>query len=102
MSTLYDFIHTETKTLELPKASALSPETQTSLTALVANNLVVAKVQEDKAHKFAARLVELVASDTFLRELSDDIREPGLTETEDAFVARSRAVMMKLLDKHLS
>lgn len=101
MSSLYDFIQAERQTLTLPADAApgtLEQATMVTDTALV---LEESKMPADKALKFAKELTDLVASDSFLKELSQEIREPGLTESEEAFVMRCKDAMKKLLDRRL-
>lgn len=96
MSTLIDFIHDDEKR----KSLALPTPVSTMERSLVVS-LEDADVPEANALKFAKDLVKIIASDAFLKELSNEIREPGLTESEDAFVARSKAAMIKLMERHL-
>jgi len=96
MSTFIDFIREDEKR----NALALSKPKATMERALIVS-LEDADVPNDKALKFATDLVKLIGSEGFLKELSDEIREPGLTESEEAFVARSKATMIKLLERRL-
>ena len=96
MSTLIDFIREN----ETSNASALSVPQAAMERALVLS-LEDTDVPTDKALKFAADLAKLIVSESFLKELSAEIREPGLTESEDAFVVRSKEVMIKLLERRL-
>jgi len=102
MTTLLDFIKNERNTVESTGSSISTTAGQLALTKSFSLALIKAEVEEAQASKFANKLVELVSSDKFLKELSDEIREPGITETEDAFVERCKVTMKKLLDRHLA
>lgn len=102
MTTLLDFIKNERNTVEASGNSISTTAGQLALTKSFSLALIKAEVEEAQASKFANKLVELVSSDKFLKELSDEIREPGITETEDAFVERCKVTMKKLLDRHLA
>lgn len=102
MTTLFDLIKKERDTVETGGTSISTRGGQLALTKSFSLALIKAEIEEDQAGKFAKKLVELVSSDKFLKDLSDEIREPGITETEDAFVERCKATMKKLLDRHLA
>lgn len=102
MTTLLEFIKTERNTLEASGSSVSTKAGQLALAQSFSLALIKSEVEEAQANKFANKLVELVSSDQFLKELSDEIREPGITETEDAFVERCKVTMKKLLDRHLA
>lgn len=97
---LYHFVYDDQKKQALKLGNGEStpqPSNERAVIAILQN----ADVSKDQATKFTEGLVKIIGSDDFLRELSREIREPGLTESEEAFVARSKATMRKLLDKHL-
>lgn len=102
MSSLYHFLKEDQKTQALKLGDGPADQLAASAERAVVTSLEDTDVTQDQALKFAKSLVKIIGSDDFLKELSVEIREPGLTESEDAFVARSKATMMKLLDKHLS
>ncbi|WP_421955776.1 hypothetical protein [Polaromonas sp.] len=102
MTTLFDFIKKELNTVEAGGKSLTVKTGQVALTNTFALALIQAEVTQNQAEKFAKKLVELISSDQFLRELSEEIREPGITETEEAFVERGKSTMKKLLDRHLA
>lgn len=102
MTTLLDFIKKERDTVESGSTSVSTKAGQLALTKSFSLALIKAEVKEEQASKFAQKLVELVSSDKFLKDLSDEIREPGITETEDAFVERCKVTMKKLIDRQLS
>lgn len=102
MTTLLDFIKKERDTVESAGTSVSTRAGQLALTKSFSLALIRAEVEEEQASKFAKKLVELVSSDKFLKDLSDEIREPGITETEDAFVERCKTTMKKLIDRHLA
>lgn len=101
MNNFFDFLKED----QQGQALKLGDDPANKLVASTERALVLSlddtEVSQDQALKFAKNLVKIIGSDAFLKELSSEIREPGLTETEDAFVARSKAAMMKLLDLHL-
>lgn len=100
MTSLFDFIKAEQQVVSLP-SHAQSGDNGHAISTAVALTLQDAAVPSDKALKFAKKLNDLVTSDSFLKELSDGIREPGLTESEDAFVERCKKTMIDLIDKRL-
>lgn len=63
--------------------------------------LLAAKLSNDKAGLFEAQAMDLVGSETFLREASREIGVPQPGESEDAFVARAKATLRGLLSKSL-
>lgn len=102
MSNLYQFLKDDGKSQELKLGEGSAKQLVASTERAVVLSLEDTDVTQDQALKFAKSLVKIIGSDDFLKELSAEIREPGLTESEDAFVARSKAAVMKLLDRHLS
>lgn len=102
MTTFYDFIQAEKQVVTLATGPSKNhAEVGPSMASAVALTLQDSQVPLDKALKFAKDLTELVTSDSFLKELSEEIREPGLTESEDEFAARCKKAMKGLLDRHL-
>lgn len=101
MTNLYQFLKDEKSGQSLQ----ISVEEGSSLVASAEKAVVLSlqdsDVPDDQAAKFAKGLAKIVSSDAFLKELSAEIREPGLTESEDAFVERAKLTMRKLLDRHL-
>ena len=84
------------------KTGLPAPGFREGTTALVVSGeLQRADVPAAKADKFAADVVALAASDGFVKELSDRIREPGLTETKEQFIARCMAEATELLKMKL-
>lgn len=102
MTTLVDFIKKELNTVESSGTGLAVTTGQIALAETFALTLIKAEVAKDQANKFAKKLAELIAGEQFLKEFSDEIREPGITETEDAFVERCKATMKKLIDRHLA
>ena len=63
--------------------------------------LIAAHLPNDKADVLKAQAMDLVSSETFLREASKEIGVPQAGETEDAFVARPKTILRALLSKSL-
>ena len=101
MSSLYHFLKEDQQNQALKLVDEPASQLAASTERSVVLSLEDTEVSQDQALKFAKSLVKIIGSDDFLKELSAEIREPGLTESEDAFVARSKATMMKLLGRHL-
>ncbi len=101
MSNLYRFLKDDEQSQSLKLGDGSANKLVASTERAVVLSLEDTDVSQDQALKFAKNLVKIIGSDSFLKELSAEIREPGLTESEDAFVERSKATMMRLLDRHL-
>ena len=101
MNDLYHFLKDDEKNKALMLGDSSVNQIAASTERAVVLTLQDTDVAQDQATKFAKNLMKIIGSDDFLKELSAEIREPGLTETEEAFVARSKATMMKLLERRL-
>lgn len=101
MSTFFDFVQNELQP-SIGGPSAVGISSKASLEKTVALSLANAELPEKEASDLAQKLGDLVTSPKFLQELSDQIETPRDSESEDAFVARSKSSLMDLLDRHLA
>lgn len=101
MTSLYHFLKDEESSQPFQTGDDAGGTLVASAEKAVVLSLQDSNVPDDQAAKFAKGLAKIVSSDAFLKELSAEIREPGLTESEDAFVERAKLTMRKLLDRHL-
>lgn len=74
----------------------------------IRNQLILASksnsfsITEENAEEFSDKVSNLVANSKFINKLSQSIGQPRSNESQEAFVARSKAIMKKLLKEKLS
>lgn len=74
---------------------------QNKTIAQVSSELQAVSVASSKASNFATRITEVTRSSEFLKPVSDAIGTPKPGESEDEFVARGKAAIVKQLRKTL-
>lgn len=97
MSTLKEFIQTTTS--ERKSSNLQKSKKVTELSKSIENNLMLspALASHSKAIKFSHGVAEIVTSNDFISELSNEIGKPKKYESEDDFVKRAKESLRSLL-----
>ncbi|AFY89706.1 MAG: hypothetical protein CLLPBCKN_005225 [Chroococcidiopsis cubana SAG 39.79] len=101
MSSFKDFMDNaiESSDQSLPASNISLASIQSSL-AISMSAITSPFFKPNEEQKFSEQVSSLVQNDAFLSELSDQIGEPQVDESEDDFVKRSSNVLRKMLYKH--
>ncbi len=109
MSDFKDFVKKHDGMMPPPQlgheSSAVKPFNVTNLSSAVLSVFRSAQlldVENKKQQELSEHVAEVVASDTFIEELSTTLGDPMPEESENEFVARARMAFRGLMSKKLS